>query len=206
MSEELEEVFVRHPGARRDKKKLAAALRDNQQLRYLVFWTGYTTQILLDSVSTITTLERLEFGHLRAADLSGLENLKNLKFLSIVSLSSSTTLKPINQLEHLISLSLGISSKITSLADFSGNSMHSLRALHLGESAERVVTVESLAPLGALPTLEYVALGRIRSRDKSLAGFLNLPGLKALEIDRNAGFASSDIDALRSNGVVVSDF
>ena len=195
-----------NPDAHNDKKKLAAALRCNQELKYLVFWTGYTTQSLLDSVSTITTLERLEFGHLRAADISGLANLRNLKYLSIVSLSSSVTLRPISELENLISLSLGISKKITSLEDFSRNSMHSLRALHLGESSERVVTVDSLAPLGALPTLEYVALGRICAKDKSLAGFLNMPRLKALQIDKNAGFASTDIDALRSNGVIVSKF
>lgn len=84
--------------------------------------------------------------------------------------------------------------------------MHSLRALHLGGSSERVITVDSLSPLGALSTLEYVAIGRIRSRDKSLAGFLELPHLKALEIDKNARFSSDDIESLRSKGVSVSKF
>ena len=206
MSEALADILGNNVGARDDKTKLAAALRDNRQLKYLSFWTGYTTQKLLDSVSTIATLQRLEFGHLRAPDISGLANLKNLRYLSIVSLSSATTLKPLTELENLISLGLGISRKITSLEDFSENSMRSLRAIHLGESSERVVTVDSLEPLSTLLALEYIALGRIRSRDRSLAGFLDLPQLKALEFDKNAKFSSNDVDSLRSNGVIVTSF
>jgi hypothetical protein len=202
----LEEALNGKVGPREDKRKLAAALRDNGELKYLAFWTGYTTQYLLDSISTITTLERLAFGHLRAPDISGLANLKKLKYLSITSLSSATTLGPLSELENLISLGLGISAKIKSLDDFSDNSMHSLRALHLGESSERVVTIDSLEPLRAIPTLEYVAIGRIRSTDRSLAGFFELPKLKALELDKNARFAVSDIDSLRSKGVAVSLF
>ncbi len=202
----LKSVLNDKVGIRDDKKKLAAALRDNRDLKYLVFWTGYTTQTLLDSIATITTLERLEFGYLRAQDISGLARLKLLKYLSIVSLSSASTLKPLTELENLVSLGLGISTKITSLEDFSVNSMRSLRALHLGESSERVITVDSLSPLGALPSLEYVAIGRIRSRDKSLSGFLELPHLKALQIDKNARFSSNDIDSLRSKGICVSTF
>ncbi len=206
MEQELASVLNGKVGVLDDKRKLAAALRNNRELKYLAFWTGYTTQILLDSISTITTLERLAVGHLRAPDISGLANLKLLKYLSITSLSSAYTLKPLTGLANLVSLSLGISTKITSLEDFSENSMHSLRALSLGESSERAITVDSLSPLGALSTLEYVALGRIRSRDKSLAGFLQLPHLKALEIDKNAGFSSSDIDSVRSKGITVSIF
>jgi len=191
---------------RRDKKKLAAAIRDNKEMKYLAFWTGYNTQPVLDSIATITSLERLAFGYLRAKDISGLAKLKRLEYLSITSLSSATTLKPLTTLENLVSLGLGISEKISSLDDFSENSLRSLRALHLGESGERVVTVDSLEPLGALTTLEYVAIGRLRSRDRSLAGFLELPKLKALQLDKNARFPDSDIDSLRSKGVVVSLF
>lgn len=189
-----------------DKRKLAAALRNNAELKYLALWTGYTTQDLMDSIATITTLERLAIGHLRAADISGLANLKNLEYLCISSLSSATTLKPLTELESLVSLSLGISPNITSLEDFSVNSMSGLRALHLGRGSERVVTIGSMEPLSNLPTVEYVAIGRIRSRDRSLAGFLELPKLKALELDKNARFPDSDIDSLRSKGVVVSLF
>lgn len=190
----------------RDKKKLAAAIRNNKELKYLVFWTGYNTQPVLDSIVTITSLERLAFGYLRAIDISGLANLKRLEYLSITSLSSATTLKPLANLKKLVSLGLGISEKISSLDDFAENSMHSLRALHLGESGERVVTVDSLEPLGALSALEYVAIGRLRTKDRSLAGFLELPKLKGLQLDKNAGFPDSDIDLLRSKGVVVSLF
>jgi len=206
MWKNLGEALSGKVGLREDKRKLAAALRGNEELKYLAFWTGYTTQHLLDSITTIGTLERLAFGHLRAPDISGLANLKNLKYLSITSLSSATTLGPISELENLVSLDLGISAKISSLNDFSDNSMHSLRALHLGESSERVITVDSLEQLRALPTLEYVAIGRIRSRDRSLAGFFELPKLKALQLDKNAGFPVGDIGALRSKGVAVSLF
>ena len=206
MCKGLEEALNGKIGPRGDKRKLAAALRNNRDLKYLAFWTGYTTQHLLDSISTITTLERLAFGHLRASDISGLANLKKLKYLSITSLSSATTLRPLSELRNLISLGLGISAKIKSLDDFSDNSMHSLRALHLGESSETVVTIESLEPLRALPTLEYIAIGRIRSRDRSLAGFFELPKLKALELDKNARFPMRDIESLRSKGVAVSLF
>jgi hypothetical protein len=206
MSEDLEEALKGQVGPSDDKRKLAAALRDNGELRYLAFWTGYTTQYLLDSISTITTLERLAFGHLRAPDISGLANLEKLEYLSITSLSSATTLKPLANLENLVSLGLGISAKIETLDDLSENSMHSLRALHLAESSEKVVTIDSLEPLRAIPTLEYIAIGRIRSRDRSLAGFFELPELKALRLDKNARFPVSDIESLRSNGVAVSLF
>lgn len=192
--------------ARVDKKQLAATLRNNNTLKYLVLWTGYTTQQLLDAVTTIKSLERLEIGHLRAADISGFANLENLECLSIVSLSSASTLRPLTRLTNLISLSLGISSKITTLDDFSEHSMHKLRALHLGESAEKVVTVESLKPLAALRSLEFIAIGRIRTKDNSLAGFLELPRLKALEVDKNARFPKGDIDALESKGITVVEF
>lgn len=206
MSEDLAGIFDNYVGALDNKEKFAAALRDNRQLKYLALWTGYTTQNLLDSVCAMTNLERLEFGHLRAADISGLAKLENLQYLSIVSLSSATSLKPLTGLRNLISLGLGISKKITSLEDFSVNFLANLRALHLGESSERVVTVDSLKPLGALKALEYVAIGRIRTQDRSLAGFLKLPSLKALEIDKNARFSSADIESLASNGVKVTTF
>lgn len=206
MQEALANVLASRVGLGDDKKKLAAALRNNRELKYLAFWTGYTTQYLLDSIVTITSLERLAFGHLRAADISGLANLKRLQYLSIASLSSAKTIKPITTLENLISLGLGISSKISSLEDFSENCLHSLRALQLGESSERVVTVDSIEPLSAVPTLEYIAIGRIRFRDRSLTACLELPGLKALELDKNAGFPSTDIELLRSKGVLVSLF
>ena len=206
MSKALDEALEGKVSQRDDKRKIADALRDNGKLKYLAFWTGYTTQYLLDSISTITSLERLAFGHLRAPNISGLANLKNLRYLSITSLSSAETLNPLTQLENLVSLGLGISSRITSLDDFSTNSLHSLRALHLGESSERVITVDSLEPLSAIPSLEYVAIGRIRTKDRSLAGFLKLPALRALEIDKNARFARRDIDALESRGISLSKF
>ena len=206
MSETLAEALEGKVGSRDDKRGLADALRNSTELKYLAFWTGYTTQYLLDSISTITSLERLAFGHLRAPDISGLANLKNLQFLSIASLSSAHTLEPITKLGNLVSLGLGITSKITSLEDFSTNSLLSLRALHLGESSESVITIDSLKPLGAVPSLEYIAIGRIRSKDRSLAGFLELPALKALQIDKNAQFTSDDIDALELKGIRVSKF
>ena len=187
-------------------KRLAAALRNNTRINYLCFDTGYTSQGMLDNISTMMSLERLAFGYLRAADISGLTNLKRLKYLCIDSLSSATTLKPLTQLTELISLTLGISTKITSLKDFSDNSLHSLRALHLGESSERVITVDSLEPLGAVPSLEYVVIGRIRSRDRSLAGFLGLPRLRALQIDKNGRFSREDVEELQSRGVDVTTF
>lgn len=206
MWKSLEDALDGEISLRRDKKKLASALQNNGEIKYLAFWTGYTTQHLLDSVTTITTLERLAFGHLRAQDISGLANLKNLKYLNITSLSSASTLRPISELENLISLGLGISAKIDSLDEFCDNSMRSLRALHLGESSERVITIASLEPLGAIPTLEYVAIGRIRSRDRSLKGFFELPNLKALELDKNARFPVREIESLRSKGVKISLF
>ena len=206
MADDLADIVDSYVGARDDKAKFAAALRDNRQLKYLALWTGYTTQNLLDSVCTATNLKRLEFGNLRATDISGLANLKKLEYLSIVSLSSAESLGPLTGLRNMISLGLGISTKITSLEDFSVNSLRNLRALHLGESSERVVTVDSLTPLGALKSLEYVAIGRIRTKDRSLAGFLELPFLKALEIDKNARFSSKDVELLASNGVRVTTF
>lgn len=206
MWEALEEALEGKVSSRDDKREVADALRDNGNLKYLAFWTGYTTQYLLDSISTITSLERLAFGHLRAPDISGLANLRNLQYLSITSLSSARTLEPLTQLENLVSLGIGISAKITSLRDFSTNSLHRLRALHLGESSERVITVDSLEPLSAISSLEYIAIGRLRTKDRSLAGLLELPDLKALEIDKNAQFARADIDALESKGISLSMF
>lgn len=187
-------------------RRFAAALRNNTNIKYLVFDTGYTSQSMLDDISTMTSLKRLAFGYLRAPDISGLAHLKRLEYLDIVSLSSASTLRPIGQLSSLISLFIGISRKISSLEDLTDNSLNSLRALCLGESSERVITVDSLTPLGSVPTLEYVMLGRIRSRDNSLAGLLNLPELKAFQFDRNAKFCSDDIISLESKGVIVSKF
>ena len=198
---EYKALHVRPSG---NAKKWAEALRDHQNLEYRSVWTGYSPQSLFDSIASITTLTHLAFGNLRAADISGLANLKQLQYLSIASLSSASTLKPLTQLSDLISLSIGISRKITSLEDFSDNLLHSLRALHLGESSERVVTVDSMDPLGELRSLEYLALGRIRSSDKLLAGLLKLPRLKSLEIDKNARFCGDDINRLRSEGVLIS--
>lgn len=206
MREAFDKAVEGKVDSRDDKRKVADALRDNGELKYLAFWTGYTTQYLLDSISTITSLERLAFGYLRAPDLSGLAKLKNLQYLSIASLSSADSLKPLTHLKDLVSLGLGISSKITSLDEFSCNSLHSLRALHLGENSERVMTIDSLEPLSAIPSLEYIAIGRIRTRDRSLAGFLEIPNLKALQIDKNAKFARADIDAIESKGISLTKF
>jgi hypothetical protein len=206
MQQALDEALAGDVELGGDRKKLAAALRNNKELKYLALWTGYTTQPLLDSITTIATLERLAIGNLRAPDISGLANLKRLEYLSITSLSSANTLRPLTNLENLVSLGLGISSKISSLYDFYENSMSRLRAFHLAESGERVVTVDSLEPLSALSTLEYVAIGRIRSRDRSLAGFFRMPRLKALRLDKNARFPGSEIESLKLKGVIVSLF
>lgn len=81
-----------------------------------------------------------------------------------------------------------------------------LRALHLAEIGEKRLPLSSLAPLESLGALEYLALGRIRTGDRSLTALLELPQLKAVEIDRNAGFLSGDIEALRTRSVRVSRF
>lgn len=191
--------------ARVDKKRLADTLRHNQTLKYLVLWTGYTTQQLLDSVATIANLERLEIGHLRAADISGLAKLERLEYLSIVSLSSASSLQPLTKLKRLVSLDLGVSSKITSLGEFAKASMPRLRAFQFGGSSDKPAKVDSLTPLRSLQSLEYVSLCGLRSEDDSLTALLDLPQLKALEVDANARFAKSDIDALRAKGARVSE-
>ena len=200
---ELIETIVLLPDRGR---RFASGIAGNEELTEVAFPTGYSTQHVLDCVSTLPNLERLHFGHLRAADISGLANLKKLKFLTIDSMSSATTFDPIPKLDNLIAASIGFSQKISSLGAFCNNSLSSLRALHLGESSERVVTVESLDPLGEVPSLEYVAIGRVRTKDRSLAGFLKLPKLEALEIYKNARYSKHDVDALRSRGIDVSLF
>ena len=187
-------------------KRFAAALRNNTEIKYLIFETGYTSQGMLDDISTMTSLERLAFGYLRATDISGLANLKRLQYLCIESLSSTSNLQPVIALRELISLFIGISPKINSLEDFSQNSLYRLRALFLGESSERVITVDSLNPLGAVSSLEYLVLGRIRSRDRSLSRLVDLPHLKVFQYDKNARFNSDHIDALKSRGIAVTTF
>lgn len=187
-------------------RRLAKALRNNKQITHLAWATGYTSQFMFDCIATIETLERLGFGYLRASDISGLANLKRLQYLSIDSLSSASTLEPLMQLQDLISLGIGISTKITSLEDFSDNSLNSLRALFIGASSERVITVDSLDPLGSLYSLEYLMVACMRSKDRSLAGLLKLRNLKALEVDKRAQFSKVDIEALESAGVVVTQF
>ena len=200
---ELIETIVLLPDRGR---RFASAIAGNEELTEVGFPTGYATQHVLDCVSTLPNLERLYFGHLRAADISGLARLEKLEFLSIDSMSSASSFEPITHLQNLIAVSIGFSQKISSLDAFSDNSLSSLRALHLGESSGRVVTVESLSPLGEIPSLEYVAIGRVRTKDRSLTGFLKLPKLKALEIDKNARYSKDDIDALRFRGIDVSLF
>lgn len=187
-------------------RRLAKALRNNKQITHLAWATGYTSQFMLDCIATIETLERLQFGYLRAPDISGFAKLKRLRYLSIDSLSSASTLKPLMRLHDLISLGVGISKKITSLEEFSDNSLSSVRALFIGASSERVITVDSLDPLGSLSSLEYLMVACMRSKDRSLAGLLNLHNLKALEVDKSARYSKDDIEALESAGVVVTQF
>ncbi|MDJ0908495.1 MAG: hypothetical protein QNI99_04855 [Woeseiaceae bacterium] len=187
-------------------RRLAERLRDNTRITHLGWVTGYTSQFMLDCIATIKSLEVLSIGISRAADLSGIGELSKLKCLSLDTTGPATDLSPICRLQNLVSLSIGVSKRITTLDAFSTNSLSSLRALHLAESSYSVTTFDSLEPLGAIESLEYLALGQVRSKDRSLAAIAALPSLRAFQYDRNAKFESRDLDTLKSRGIDVSTF
>lgn len=179
----------------------AAALKGHRHLRYLSIWAGYTTQPLFDSIASIGTLERLALGYLRARDIAGMAGLKRMEYLSIVSLSAADTLAPIGALRELVSLSLGISKKIGSLDSLVVDGLPRLRALVLGSSSERPVTVESLSPLASLPALEYLFIGGLRPRDKAFDVLAELPALKAVQLERAMAVPGDVLERLRGRGV-----
>jgi hypothetical protein len=93
----------------------AEIVRNNLNLQYLSIWTNYTGQPVLDAIGTASNLRRLEIGIVRAPDLSPLKQLKRLEYLSLVSAASAVDLTPIAALQNLVSLSIGISPKVTTL-------------------------------------------------------------------------------------------
>ena len=187
-------------------RRFAEKLKHNSQLTHLGWVAGYHTQFMFDCVSTIRSLEVLEIGLSRVADLSGITRLSNLNCLAMDTTGPATDLSPICQLKSLVSLSLGLSKRITTLDDSSTNSLSSLRALLLGSSSDAPVTLESLEPLGAIESLEYLVLVQVRSKDPSLAAIAKLPRLKAFQYDRNARFDLEDLDTMKARGVEVFEF
>lgn len=205
-SPELNQFVADNIDKRDFNKRLAAKLRDNAELTHLYWETGYTSQFMLECISTMRNLEVLSIGYSRAKDLSAIADLQRLQCLSIVSVGPATDLGPLCQLENLVSAFVGVSVRATNIDAFSSNSLSKLRALQLGESSENVVTLDSLDPLRSIESLEYLALGRIRARDRSLAGVLALPLLKKFQYDKNAGFAPAEIDILKSRGIDAATF
>ena len=182
----------------------AQIVRNNLNLQYLSIWTNYTGQPVLDAIGTASNLLRLEIGIVRAPDLSPLKQLKHLEYLSLVSASSATDLAPIAALQHLVSLSLGISPKVTVLDDLFSNGFPRLRALSLGSSSEgRLIHVDDFSPIGNASELEYVSLFSIRTKKPSLEFAYRLPKLKALQYHTAIKFSPEDVQELRSRNVQV---
>lgn len=203
---ELIEFFEANYLKRDFQRRFAEKLSNNTEITHLSWGTGYTSQFMLDCLTTIRSLELLTIGLSRFDDLSSIANLINLKCLSMDSTGAATDLSPICQLANLESLELGLAKRITTLDAFSSNRLSKLRAFIFGSSTESPITLESLQPLGALKSLEYLVICQVRTKDRSLAGIAELPRLKAFHYDRNLKLESRDLDLLKSRGVDVSIF
>jgi hypothetical protein len=142
----------------------------------------------------------------RFNNLSSIVNLTNLQCLSLDSTAAVSDLSPICQLARLESLSLGLAKRITTLDAFSDNQLSKLRAFLFGSSTESAITLESLAPLGELKSLEYLVICPVRTRDQSLGSITELPRLKAFHYYKNIKLDPRDLDTLKSRGVEVTTF
>ena len=182
-------------------------VQNNLNLQYLSIWTRYTGQPVLDAIGTAQNLLRLDIGTLRAPDLSPLEELQQLEYLRLVSASSAVDLAPIGALRSLVSLSLGISPKVSSLDGLFSQGFPQLRALALGSSSEgRLVHVDDLSPIGNASNLEYLSLFSIRTKAPSLGFAYRLPKLKALQYHTAIKFSPDEVQEIRSRNVRIEAF
>ena len=187
--------------------KRARIVRNNLNLQYLSIWTRYTGQQVLDAIGTAQNLLRLEIGIVRAPDLTPLEQLQRLEYLSLESASSAVDLTPIAAMRSLVSLSLGISPKVSTLDGLFSQGFPQLRAVSLGSSSEgRLVHVDDFSPIGNASNLEYLSLFSIRTRNPSLEFTRRLPKLKALQYHTAIKFSPDELQELRSRNIHVEAF
>lgn len=177
-------------------KRVLPTLRN---IRYLVSWTGFNTQPLVDSVLKMLWLERLCFGNLRAADLSALRNLSRLDYLGIHQLGGAKDLSPLARLRSLRVLEIGLNDKVVNFDWLEGDGLKSLQSL-IVYGNRSTFTVPGFQSLTELKCLQYISLPTIKPAELSLQPFLSLPDLKVLHV-RNESWPTSEVEGLRSKGV-----
>ena len=79
----LYEVVIENVSKPDFYRQIAEKMRANPEVTYLDMTSGVISQYVFDSICTLTNLEWLSLGQVRASDISNLRNLNSLRCLSI---------------------------------------------------------------------------------------------------------------------------
>jgi hypothetical protein len=131
----------------RDKSKKFPVIKDVEQVTSLRVW--HCKYASLSPVANFRNLETLVIATFPDKSLDILSGLHKLRYLSILHLPHVTTLKPLQDLSRLETLSLATSPG--------------------WDSSGKTQTVDSFKPIASLPALKHLELIGILPADRSLA-------------------------------------
>jgi len=131
-------------------------------------------------VGRLDTLRRLYVDGCRLAGLGALAGLTRLEVLSVERGTRITSLEELAPFRGVRALGVLHFPKVRSLTPLT--QFDSLRALAVAGGMWARLTVESLAPLSSLRSLQYLHLTNLKARDGSLEPLASLTGLKTLEL------------------------
>ena len=88
----LYEVVIENVSKPDFYRRIAEEMRANPEVTYLDMTTGVISQYVFNSICTLTNLEWLSLGQVRASDISNLRNLTSLRCLSIDCFASTSSI------------------------------------------------------------------------------------------------------------------
>ena len=148
----------------------------------------------LDEPDEVTTLR---VWHCKYKTLEPIADLKRLEGLAIATFPDET-LEPIGQLDSLRYLWLMHAPKVADLDPLGGLAVLevlSIATLPSWDAGGRVMEVESLRPLAALPNLRHLELFGVRSSDGSLSALETSTTLESVRVSK---YVPSEVDRFRN--------
>lgn len=173
-------------------------------LEYLVIRGVTVPDAILDGVSTLTRLKRLDLSPIRRSNLAFLGELKQLEYLFIESVPSNTDLSEWIHRPSLVSLGLGL--KQNSVCLPSSEFLPRLECLLIQRaSSYSTKTLINLKGASLLPQLRYVVLLGFRPADSVIAELARSTSLEVIVLSKVDYVSAASHKLLAERKIVLNE-
>lgn len=176
------------------------ALASRRQLRRLGIDGRNIPQPFIDAIGEIPNLKRLHLGNIGPRSLSPLAGLDDLRSLNLEGIRGTQQLS-IGGMTKLESISIGGDSNAVMSLLQEGNT--NVRCLQLWGTGSANLKLQDLEVLRGLSNIEYLVLGNVSVRSRSLEPCLILPRLRRAILNFARSWDRNSVAALTATGISV---